>query len=307
MSGLVLGDWGTSRLRLILIEGGGAVLRRVDGPGIGGLLGQGADAVGAALDAALAELDPGKEAQVVLCGMAGARSGLIEVPYAACPAGVAEWARGAARTERGGYAVSVAAGLRCANFVGAPDVMRGEETQIFGALTIAPELARGRHILALPGTHSKWVALVDGVIERFHTFFTGELFALLRDRSTLLRVHVGVGGGDGAGDAAGGLAAGIARGQNGAGLAASLFETRAAQLLDRCGPAWAEAFLSGLLIADEVRAATALTVAPSSVTLIGDPGLCERYTVALTKAGIAVRTLDGDACALAGLQHLAVA
>jgi len=301
MSALVLGDWGTSRLRLFLIEGGGAVQRRVDGPGIGGLLGQGADAVRAALDAALGELSPGDGASVVLCGMAGTRGGLIEVPYVACPAGVAEWARGAARTERKGHTLSVAAGLRCANFTDAPDVMRGEETQIFGALTLAPELARGRHILALPGTHSKWVALVGSVVERFHTFFTGELFALLRDRSTLLRV------GDGAGDGAGGLEAGIARGHGGAGLAASLFETRAAQLLDERSAAWAEAFLSGLLIGDEVRTALALTGAPSGVTLIGDPGLCERYTVALTQAGVAARTLDGDACALAGLQHLAAA
>ncbi len=301
MSALVLGDWGTSRLRLFLMEGGGAVQRRVDGPGIGGLLGQGVDAVSVALDAALAELDSGDRARVILCGMAGARGGLIEAAYMACPTGVATWAERAARIERGGRAVSVAAGLRCANFVGAPDVMRGEETQIFGALTLAPELARGRHILALPGTHSKWVVLVDGVVERFHTFFTGELFALLRDRSTLLRV------GDGAGDAEGGLEAGIARGHGRAGLAASLFETRAAQLLDGRSAAWSEAFLSGLLIGDEVRTALALTGAPSGVTLIGDPGLCERYTVALTQAGVAARTLDGDACALAGLQHLAAA
>lgn len=303
MSDLVLGDWGTSRLRLFLMGAGGAVVRRIDGPGIGGLLGQGRHAVGAALDTALAELGPGDRARVVLCGMAGARGGLIEVPYAACPAGVAGWASGTARAERGGYGVSVAAGLRCANFLGAPDVMRGEETQIFGALTLAPELARGRHVLALPGTHSKWVALVDGVIERFHTFFTGELFALLRDRSTLLRV----GNPDGADDVddADGLATGIARGSAGAGLAASLFETRAAQLLDGRGAAWAGAFLSGLLIADEARAALALAGAPPGVTLIGDPALCARYTAALKAGGLAARTLDGDACALAGLRRLA--
>lgn len=297
MSGHVLGDWGTSRLRLFLMSTG-EVARRADGPGIGVLFGVGADAVGAALDRALAQLGAEAATRVVLCGMAGARGGLVEVPYAPCPANGAGWAAHAVAIERG-HAITVAAGLRCANFVEAPDVMRGEETQIFGALTLAPELARGRHILVLPGTHSKWARLADGAVERFHTFATGELFALLRDRSTLLKA------GDLTGDAVGGLEAGLARGRTGPGLAAALFETRAVQLLNGRSAAWARAFVSGLLIADEVRAALALTGPPAQVTLIGDPALCAHYREALAMAEVGTATLDGDACVLAGLTRLA--
>lgn len=295
MNAIVLGDWGTSRLRLFLLDSEGAVDRRVEGPGIGAVFGTATDALAVALTDLGAQVD----ARVMLSGMAGARDGLIEAPYVKCPADAAGWARAAARTTLDARAVTVAAGMRCVNFAGAPDVMRGEETQIFGAVAQGPSLARGRHVIVLPGTHSKWALIAGGMIERFHTFATGELFALLHTYSTLLRA------GDRAGDAGGGFEAGLARGRAGAGLAASLFETRAAQLLDGRGAAWAADFLSGLLIADEVRTALGLVGGPEMVTLIGDPGLCARYALALGGHEVSADVLDGDACALAGLRRLA--
>jgi 2-dehydro-3-deoxygalactonokinase len=39
--------------------------------------------------------------------------------------------------------------------------------------------------LVLPGTHSKWVLLRDGVIQSFATYMTGELFAMLSKGGTL--------------------------------------------------------------------------------------------------------------------------
>jgi len=45
-----------------------------------------------------------------------------------------------------GSSVWIAAGLSCRDASGRPDVMRGEETQVFGALSLDPELADGTHV-----------------------------------------------------------------------------------------------------------------------------------------------------------------
>ena len=62
-----------------------------------------------------------------------------------------------------------------------PDVIRGEETQIFGALGNGSD--NGQFIL--PGTHSKWALVENGQIVWFTTFMTGELFAVLCNHSIL--------------------------------------------------------------------------------------------------------------------------
>ena len=66
-----------------------------------------------------------------------------------------------------------------------PDVMRGEETQIVGALTAAPDLADA--VVVLPGTHSKWMTVEHGRLSRFATAMTGEVYGLLRRESILAR------------------------------------------------------------------------------------------------------------------------
>jgi 2-dehydro-3-deoxygalactonokinase len=85
-----------------------------------------------------------------------------------------------------GIPLRMAPGLACADDKSGPDVMRGEETQIFGALGIYPGL-RDRNVrVVLPGTHSKWARVEKGKILNFRTSLSGELFALLRDKSILL-------------------------------------------------------------------------------------------------------------------------
>lgn len=64
--------------------------------------------------------------------------------------------------------------------------MRGEETQILGALAGDPHLAN-LSLVVLPRTHSKWVLVRNGLIESFSTHMTGELFAILREYSILGR------------------------------------------------------------------------------------------------------------------------
>ncbi len=290
----ILGDWGTTRLRLFRVEDG-AIVDRLDGPGIGQLAASPAETLAATLAPWRAAA---RASGVLLCGMAGSRNGVVEVPYAPSPADVAAWRARIATVDVDGVAVSVAPGLSSANFLGRADVMRGEETQIFGAAALDPVLADGRALLVLPGTHSKWAELIDGRIARFHTFPTGELFALLRDHSTLTRA-----GTDSVGREEG-FAAGLSRA--GTGLIAGLFEARAAQLVEGRSLGWALGLLSGLLIGGEFAEALSLAGArPTRIALIGDPGLSALYAQAAERLGLAVTHLDGDACAIAGLVLLA--
>src|SRR5512146_2097916 len=179
----IAGDWGTSRLRLSLCLGE-RVLEARQGPGIGALR-QPAGEVLRQLIAAWRERHG--PLPLVLCGMAGSRNGWREAPYLPCPADLRALPEAALRFEADGAPVAIAPGLSCQSRLGTPDVMRGEETQIAGALTLHPGLGAGRHLLCLPGTHTKWACLEDGRLRDFLTAFSGELFALLRDGSTLTR------------------------------------------------------------------------------------------------------------------------
>lgn len=289
----VAGDWGTSNLRLFRMVDG-VVEARLDGPGIGALT----DPPATHLVRLLGEwAGHGAPAHVLLCGMAGARGALAEVPYIACPVDRAAWQAGVHRLDIHGMAVRIAPGVRA----GDRDVMRGEETQIFGAMALDPALAKGRQVFILPGTHSKWVWTDDGAISDFRTWFTGELFGLLRQQSTLFKAKAEAGD---AADAAEGWQDGLARVAEGAGPIVALFEARAAQLLRGRSLTWAEAYLSALLIGTEVEEARRLNGLPATVVLIGAPALAARYERTLADRGVAVRPMDGDGCVLAGLELL---
>lgn len=289
MTWSVRGDWGTTRLRLYRIVDG-EVAERLDGPGIGLLDESPAKTLGTLLGNWAGY---GKPAQISLVGMAGSRSGLIEALYVACPATVSEWIAAAACTDHEGIPIRVGAGVR----QDLHDVMRGEEAQVFGALALEPALSLGTQAVVLPGTHSKWVTVTDGAITSFRTYPTGELFALLRSRSTLLNV----GETTDAGDEHFGWQAGLALAQHDANLLGTLFRTRAAQLLEDRTPAWAEGFLSGLLIGAEIAQVGKGQEQP---IVIAEVDLAARYCAALRSFGFAPRSMNGDACVLKGLELL---
>ena len=295
---VVFGDWGTSRLRLMLFDGD-MRLGQVEGAGIGALAASPADTL-------LTALAPWREhhglLRVVLCGMAGSRSGIVEAPYVPCPADSAGWARRAADLALDGLTISVAPGVAGTAPSGAPDVMRGEETQVFGALALRPDLAEGDQTFVLPGTHSKWCQVRDGRILSFQTFLTGEIFALLSAHSSLL---LGADRTEDRAASAEGFEAGLSRARAG-GLLGSLFEARSSQLRVGRSGAWASGLLSGLTIGSEVEQA-AVTFGAREVTIIGAEPLNARYVPALRNHAVATQTLSGEACALAGLQVFSAA
>jgi 2-dehydro-3-deoxygalactonokinase len=296
-AGFIAGDWGTSHLRIFLCDDDGRVLDSGQGPGA-------ADAGGRFASIFDSLLSPWQQRYgalpAVLCGMVGSSIGWLQAPYLPCPA-LPEKIAAACVSLRGG-SVHIIPGLSCRNRFNAPDFMRGEETQILGALSIDPSLRRGHHLLCLPGTHTKWVLLADGAVGEFLTAPTGEIFALLRDHSVLLR------DGTAAGPVSGGAAFedGLAQFNQfpQAQLLHRLFECRARRLNgDLSGPASA-AYLSGLLIASDISGALRLLLqAPGerTVHLVGAPDLTQLYSAGLVSHGYAASRIDGTAASLAGL------
>jgi len=237
----IAGDWGTSNLRLFLCDTQGRVLDSATGPGIAGSDGRCAE-----IFDSLTSKWPA-HAPAVLCGMVGSNIGWTQAPYAPCPATLAEIAAASASLRDG--RIRIVPGLSCRNRFDAPDFMRGEETQILGVLALEPALRQGRQLLCLPGTHTKWALLNDGVVVEFLTAPTGELFNLLSNHSVLVRER-------------GEFSAAAFRkglGQFGrfprAQLLDRLFECRSRTLDGELAPADAAAFLSGLLVASDIAGA----------------------------------------------------
>jgi 2-dehydro-3-deoxygalactonokinase len=199
-----------------------------------------------------------------------------------------------------GHRIAIVPGLACTNSLGAPDVMRGEETQIVGAVALSPELASGRHLIALPGTHCKWVELADGTVERFQTAVSGELYSVLRAHSIL----IGVGA---ATFEFASYEVGVRKAieHPEAPLHHLVFEARSRQLRSGWTPAQASAFLSGLIVGSDVRGAVAAHPAAKTVYVIGAPEVAGLYSRVLEMLEIAVKPLDGSATAVAGLRALA--
>ena len=288
------GDWGTSRLRLFLCAGDGTVLERREGPGIAE-----AGARAGELFATLTK-DWDKRLPALLSGMVGSTIGWREAPYCACPAAPGAIADAALRfdapTSDGGVRrIAIVPGLSCTNASGLFDVMRGEETQLLGALRLMPDLAHGRHLLCQPGTHAKWVLVEDGAVIRFQTALSGELFALLSQHSVLAR---GAGPADPGSDA---FSAGAAAAKDEAGLLHLLYSTRSRQLSGEIAKQDAASYLSGLIVGAEIDAALRLFALKGQVVLVCTPTLAALYEAVLARHGLGAVRLDGDDAVLAGL------
>ena len=294
-------DWGTSSLRGVLLAPDGTVLEQVTtGDGILSVVDHDFEAVFCRLFGHWLARYP--STLVLAAGMIGSRQGWREAAYASCPTGFDEladaivWHR--VDEVRIGFVPGVMVEHASSN---TPDVIRGEEIQIFGALD-AMNVDSG--IFVLPGTHSKWVEVRDRKIAGFHTYMTGELFALLRHQSILARLMPA--GSDPAWpqgrDA---FLRGCATAGNGT-LLHDLFAIRASGLFDRL-PAHDQAdYLSGLLIGEEIREALATLsgLPPKSVYLVCNDALSDRYRAALSAHGIEGIATPANA-SFAGLLALA--
>lgn len=296
-------DWGTTSFRAYRLGADGQILDRVSSDA--GILAVTDGDFAATLRHQIAPWLGGPDiAPILACGMIGSRQGWHEAPYVDLPAGTAELADKLVPTPLdGGSAIHFVPGLSWRDADGMPDVMRGEETQLIGAMGSDA----GPRLFVLPGTHSKWAATADGRIFRFTTFMTGEVFAILSRHSILGRLMSGLDHDTSAFQR--GLDSAMATPGHSAGLLHRLFGARSLPLFGDLPETGVASYLSGLLIGTEiVEASNSLPTSPpfQSVTIVGRSDLATRYATGLAAQGYSVDTADPDACAI-GLYRLAVA
>lgn len=284
-------DWGSTRLRAWAMRGAETLAEAASDAGIGS---PGAGGFAPTLISLIAPwLQEGRRIPVLACGMVGSREGWVEAPYRRVPCAPVD--RGALTFVSGTdarIALAIVPGLMQAS---PPDVMRGEEVQVAGALALVPGFDG---VICLPGTHTKWVHVSAGEVVSFQTAMTGELFALLSRQSVLRHGMAGDGWDAPAFDAA--VSEAMSRPER---LAARLFSLRAEDLLAGLPAASARARLSGLLIGAEL-AATRPYWLGQSVIVAGDDSLAGHYARALAAQGLRARVLPGTGVTLAGLVAL---
>lgn len=286
MNGLIALDWGTSSLRVARIGADGRVAEERHSPQ--GILNVPAGGFARVFEEAIAPLRPAPGTLCLASGMVGSRQGWIEAPYCPAPAGFeALGARIAWVPDApGGLRVGIVPGMSTrAN--GVPDVMRGEEVQVFGALALLG-LANGTFVL--PGTHSKWVAVQHGRITGFSTFMTGEFYAVLRRHSILGRTMPE----DEPAPDDEAFLRGVLNALHGESLLQSAFSARTLALFSQLAPESGPSYLSGLVIGEELRAQR-LQNSAVNLVLVGSETLTRRYRLALGALGLDAQAVGAEA------------
>jgi len=278
--GLIAVDWGTSSLRGALLDDAGRVLEEKTAPR--GILTVPAGDFAAVFDSIFAAWMQRAGSFCLISGMAGSQQGWAEAPYETCPAGLADLARQLCWIDRG--RIAIVPGLRDERG-GVPDVMRGEEVQIFGAMRLTG-MTTG--LFVLPGTHNKWAAVREGRVTGFRTCMTGEFYSVLSQHSILARTLQA----DAPLDEAAFLR-GVACTGNGEGLLHNAFGARTLGLFQRMPSSALTSYLSGILIGEELRTQPLQGI--RDVVLIGAPALTRRYALALKTVGIDASALGAEA------------
>jgi len=285
-------DWGTSSFRLWLIDQAGSVIaerRSHEGMMTAGKLG-----FASVLQSHLDAVGAGDALPVIVCGMAGARQGWVEAGYIDTPARLSAILDGAAPVPGQLRDIRILPGIARRN-PGAPDVMRGEETQLLGALGLD---SLGQAVVCMPGTHSKWVSVSDGRVERFATFMTGELFGVIT-RETIL-AHAVAGAEETEDTEAFRSAVAVAFADPA--LATNLlFQVRARQLLHGGKASSSRESTSGTLIGLELSGGLSREANAQGVTLIASGRLQALYRMAFDTLSIPIRSIDADDAVLRGL------
>jgi 2-dehydro-3-deoxygalactonokinase len=223
-----------------------------------------------------------------MAGMVGSKLGWREAPYVETPASFPALAQNlVALPALDGHPVRIVPGLVC-RASGAPDVMRGEETQLFGLWL----KGRADRLCVLPGTHSKWAQISgDGAVAGFRTYMTGELFAQLSSAGTIAQLMKR--------DAPHHIAA-FRRGvaaidrQSAGGLLNRLFSARALGLFGELPPEAIGSYLSGLLIGAELRDAMAGSRPEQPIAVIGTQRMNALYLEALALLGAPAEAIEGE-------------
>lgn len=286
-------DWGTSNRRAYVLNAQGDLVHQHNDEA--GILRVDGDFEGS-LRSLLQTLHLDR-AEIVMSGMVGSRNGWHQVPYLGVdqPLSALRDALTEIDTTIPGVRCRIVPGYRYIDPHGLPDVMRGEETQVLGAL----QLSASDGWFLMPGTHSKWVLVEGGKIVELNTFMTGEFYALLSQHGTLSKVMSDQQSVPEA------FAAGINASRHG-GFTHTAFCCRALVVTDMMPAEHTASYLSGLLIGTELheilRKAHLGMRAP--VQVVGSPSLSSRYLSALELLGIQARAWPPDGVYVAALRSL---
>lgn len=286
-------DWGTTSFRLWLLSRSGAVLaERRSSEGMTTAMRTGfAEVLQSHLDA----IGAPEGLPVLVCGMAGARQGWVEAGYIDVPASLSRVLDGAVRVPEQVRDVRILPGLAQRD-KDAPDVMRGEETQLLGALASS---GAGEALVCMPGTHSKWVTVRDGGVTEFATFMTGELFDVISKQTILSHA---VADADAFTSEHAAFTAAVRDIYATPQLATNrLFALRSGQLLHGLTATDAKAKLSGIMIGLEIAGAHSAATRDTPVVLIGSGALGGLYEAAFTALDIHYTVIDADDAVRRGL------
>jgi len=297
-AGYVAVDWGTSSFRLWLVDPAGDVLGERRSPE--GMMAAAKLGFATVLQSHLAAVGATDDLPVIICGMAGARQGWVEAGYIDTPAHLATVLERAVAVPGTARDIRILPGIAQRN-PDAPDVMRGEETQLLGALGLN---AAGDAVVCIPGTHSKWAVVKAGTVERFATFMTGELFSVV-SRETILS-HA-VAGAEEADDIGAFKSAVVAAFHSPALAANLLFQVRSSQLLFGGSATAARERISGTLIGLEMAAGLTGDRPKGGITLVASGRLGQLYQLAFETLSVAVRSIDAEEAVRRGLSMAAQA
>lgn len=289
-------DWGTTRMRVWLLDAQGEILaeRRSDE----GMLTAAGTGFSMVLERHLAEMQAPATLPAIVAGMAGARQGWLEAPYVDTPARLDAVLAGAVPVPDAARPVRIIPGIAQRSNTN-PDVMRGEETQLAGIEAVR---GKGRQVLCMPGTHSKWVGVENGVVENFGTWMTGELFSVI-SRDTVLKHSIGGGAlafRPGNPSFTSAVRTSL---EDSDGVTSRLFGIRAGSLLLGQRPEDSAAQLSGLLIGAEIAGAMRrFGVAKGDrIVLVGSGLMYNLYETALEVADLTTVQADADIAVRNGL------
>jgi 2-dehydro-3-deoxygalactonokinase len=291
-------DWGTSSFRLWLIGEGDVILGESrSGEGMTTARETGFPAV---LNHHLGKVDAPADIPVIVCGMAGAKQGWKEAGYIDVPAKLSTIPDMAVKVEGEGRDIRILPGLAQRD-PHAADVIRGEETQLLGC---SQSMKSSDCLVAMPGTHSKWVRIVRDEALGFATFMTGELFDAI-SKHTILNHSLKDSPGFDAADPA--FVNAVYSAYREPQLASNrLFSgVRARGLLFSITNVEAEATLSGGMIGLELAGALHSAPKDTPVILVVSGKLRGLYEAALHRVGRKFSTIDADEAVRQGLTQSA--
>lgn len=296
MRDIITIDWGGSNFRLQVINIGGELLYTNTQPvGINRYPFQ---ALETFLINVISQLPSQySQAPIVMCGAVGSNIGLREVPYVECPINPVNLALHLVPVKIGPVSAYIVPGLKTYARAKLPDVMRGEETQVLGWMQQASKTELQDALLCLPGTHSKWVRVKNGELVDFYSAFSGELYNSLCTQSLLIS-------GPQVQDEDA-FNTGVKVNTPDASLLNLLFSTRSRMLVGEQQKNASAAYLSGVLIGAEVKAALDLYGSNKLIHIIGSDDLVARYASAIRQSGGTSNTYQGSLMVAQGAMLLA--